>query len=195
MTGPFEGALGHVHDRNDEEKTVTIQLDLGMQQFQEITVKQEIVVVGGEVTDPYELCLMEEEETNVLTVSELTTPFIKEPNNVGKDDDDHDDHDAKKQGSKPAAIPKRHKKKKAKRAKRDNSVASKPQGKSTGDQWKDHPVARYAQKYPKFKACVSDLCHWIIGYNLDQTLQAIFAYIKLELRKKMIESSSTDPGH
>ena len=62
LTGPFEGAFGHVWERHEESAEVTIRPHLGMGRFQDIIVKEEIVVLGGGVTDPMEFCMWEDGE-------------------------------------------------------------------------------------------------------------------------------------
>ena len=62
LTGAFLGAFGQIWEVHQDTKEVTIRSNLGLGRYQDIKVKMEIVVVGGEITDPYELCILKDEE-------------------------------------------------------------------------------------------------------------------------------------
>ena len=61
MTGPYVNAFGLVWDVHKETSEVTIRSPLRKGRHQEIRVSMEIVVLGGVVIDPYNLCMMEDQ--------------------------------------------------------------------------------------------------------------------------------------
>ena len=65
LTGPFLGAFGQIWEVHQDNKEVTICSNFGLGRYQDIKVKMEIVEVGGEITDPYELCILEDKEQSL----------------------------------------------------------------------------------------------------------------------------------
>ena len=61
MTGLYVNAFGLVWDVHEETRKVTIQSPLGKGPHQEIRVSIDIVILGGDVIDPYDLCMMKDQ--------------------------------------------------------------------------------------------------------------------------------------
>ena len=116
----------------------------------------ELVVVGGDVTDPYELFLREE--------------------TTATDEEENQEPVAKKQKASKPSTPEEWKK----------------QTEVSGKEWDKHPLGLCVKKNPRFVRTVENLCKWIMRCKLDETLSAVWAYIRLEVCHQQMEDTNEE---
>ena len=168
-----------------------------MGRFQEIAVKQEIVVLGGDVMNQYDLCIREDEK-NKSGGDHECKDVIEQNNNNNPKNESNDQKEIPMLEGRTVEVPKSKREmlnKKTKKVLNETRVDLCKQWENLGKEWEIHPVGICAKNLPRFVTYVKKLCKWIIKQELNTTLDAVFVYIRSELQHLQFNMENSTMYH